>query len=119
MLVTTTLTTQLTIEKHSVQMTGFLGLDWTSVGVIGGAAYAVYQTLSTNQIKTAILELKLSIQERLSTIEQRVAVNYEKHATLAGTVKDLQDQIVQLHKDIAFRDGLLEARREEGGDPAH
>lgn len=96
----------------------FLGVDWTSVGVIGGAVYALYQTFSTGQIKSAILELKLSIQERLSTIEQRVAVNYEKHATLAGTVKELQDQIVQLHKDIAFRDGQLAAQREKGGDPS-
>lgn len=94
----------------------FLGLDWTSVGVIGGAVYATYQAFSTNQIKSAILELKLSIQERLSTIEQKVAVNYEKHASLAGTVKELQDQIISLHKDIAYRDGQLAGRR-EGGDP--
>lgn len=95
----------------------FLGLDWGSIGVIGGAIYATYQAFSTNQIKSAVLELKLAIQERLSVIEQRVAVNYEKHASLAGTVKELQDQIVQLHKDIAFRDGQLAARRETGGDP--
>ncbi len=99
-----------------------LGLDWTAVGVIGGAVYATYQMVATNQIKSAVLELKLSIQEKISSIEQKVAVNYEKHATLAGSVKELRDEILQLHKDIAFRDGQmaaanLAAHRREGGDP--
>lgn len=85
----------------------FAGLDWASIGVIGGAIYTTYQAITNSQIKSAILELKLSIQDRFARIEKEVAINYERHLTLSGSVKDLQDQIIQLHKDIAFRDGKL------------
>lgn len=91
-----------------------LGIDWTAIGVIGGGAYAVYQTVTTGQIRNGILELNISLQKELASLRQSVAVNYEKHATLAGSVKELQDQILQLHKDIAFRDGVISAK---GGDP--
>lgn len=90
-------------------------LDWNGVGVIGGAIYATYQVLTNNQIKNAVLELKLSISDRFARVEQAVAVNYERHLTLVGAVKDLQEQIIQLHKDIAFRDGKLDARKEDIG----
>ena len=82
-------------------------LDWSAVGVIGGAIYATYQTITSAQIKNAVMELKLTIQDRFATVEKTIAVNYERHLTLAGSVKELQDQILQLQKDIAFRDGKV------------
>ncbi len=83
------------------------GLDWGSIGVIGGAIYATYQALTNNQIKNAILELKLSISDRFAKIEQDIAINYERHLTLKGSVEELQKEIIMLHKDIAYRDGRL------------
>lgn len=90
----------------------FAALDWGSVGVIGGAVYTTYQAITNNQIKNAILELKLSIQDRFASIEKEVAINYERHMTLDGVVKSLQLEIIQLHKDIAFRDGRTASQEE-------
>jgi hypothetical protein len=84
-------------------------LDWSAVGVIGGAVYATYQTITSNQIKSAILGLKLSIQDRFAEIEQKVAVEAQKHMTLEGSVKELKEQIIMLNRDIAYRDGQHQA----------
>ncbi len=83
------------------------GMDWGSIGVIGGAIYATYQALTNNQIKNAILELKLSINDRFAKIEQDVAIHYDRHLTLKGSVEKIQEEIIALHKDIAYRDGKL------------
>ncbi len=83
------------------------GLDWGSIGVIGGAIYATYQALTNNQIKNAILELKLSISDRFAKIEQDVAIHYDRYLTLKGSVEKIQEEIIDLHKDIAYRDGKL------------
>lgn len=96
--------TRLTTERPNMQLT-LDHLDWGSVGVIGGAIYATYQALTNNQIKNAILELKLSISDRFAKIEKDIAILYERHLALLGTIKDIDEQILQLHKDIAYRDG--------------
>ncbi len=88
-------------------------LDWGSIGVIGGAIYATYQALTNNQIKNAILELKLSINDRFAKIEQDVAINYERHVTLKGSVEELQKEVIALHRDIAYRDGRLAELKKE------
>ena len=91
-------------------------LDWGSIGVLGGAIYATYQALTNSAIKNAILELKLTIGDRFAKIEQTVALGVERHTTLAGSVKELQDQVVQLQKDIAYRDAILATlKKEQGG----
>lgn len=94
----------------------FAAFDWGAIGVVGGAVYATYQALTNNSIKNAVLELKLAIEGRLAGISQVVAVNFEKHLTLAGAVKDLEEEITKAHKDIAFQAGLIAALRKEKGE---
>lgn len=89
-----------------VMIDSSFSLNWGAVGVIGGAVYTTYQVLTNNLIQRAILELKLTIQDRFAKIEERVSVNYEKHLSLMESVRDLQMQIIQLQKDIAYRDGM-------------
>lgn len=91
-------------------------LDWGAIGVIGGAVYTTYQALTNNSIKSAILELKLAIQDRFAKVEQDIALNFERHLTLSGTVKELQDQIVKLQNDLAYRDAILDRLKEKVGD---
>lgn len=81
-------------------------LDWGAIGVIGGAIYSTYQVLTNNQIKNAILQLELAIQDRFAKVEREVAVNYEKFANVQQDVSQLQRDLIQVQKDIAFRDGL-------------
>lgn len=82
-----------------------IAINWEAVGVIGGAIYATYQVLTNNAIRGAVLELKLAIQDRFAKIEQTVAVNFERQLALERDVKELQRQILQTQRDIAYRDG--------------
>lgn len=91
-----------------------LALDWGAVGVIGGAVFALYQIITSQAIKTAISELRLTIQDRFATVEKEVALNYERHLTLAGVVRDQAADIAQLQKDIAYRDGRNHSQTNEG-----
>lgn len=80
--------------------------DWGAVGLFGGAIYGVYQTVISSQIKSAVQDLKLTIQDRFATVEKDVAVNFAKHLSMVEDVRNLQNEMVQIQKDIAFRDGL-------------
>ena len=120
-----------------------LSLDWGAIGVLGGAIYTTYQALTNNSIKNAILELKLAVQDRFAKVEKDVALSMERHLTLAGSVKDLEDKIVttpektsrigmqfwlhskskskeaQHEQNEDWRAELADDEREGQGDPGH
>lgn len=96
-------------------MIAFPGLDWGAIGVLGGAIYTTYQALTNNSIKNAILELKLAVQDRFAKVEQDVALAIQRHLTLEGSVKELEAQVIQLQKDIAYRDAILATLKDRQG----
>ena len=64
---------------------------WGAIGVVGGAIYATYSTITSLSIKTAIANLQIKFLERMGEINTQVAMQSTEIANLERRIDRLED----------------------------
>jgi hypothetical protein len=80
-----------------------MGDIWSAVGVIGGAVYATYSTITSLSIKAAIASLRIDFLEKISEINTQAAIQ-------STEISNLERRIERLELGIETRINKLEER---------